>query len=267
MNPTEPQWVEEDCFELGGHHFRVARDFKTMFGPEPDRELLLAKSPVMIDLYQELAAAGRCDHLVEIGIFRGGSTAFLHTLFQPAKLVAVDIKERPSASLDAFRADLRNPDSLSCHFEVDQADTRRLQDILDREFSGAALDLVIDDASHLLEETRVSFNLLFPRLRPGGIYVVEDWPWAHHGEDGSELGLTIGELFPHLRGKPALSSLVIEAMLACGSGSQLIEKVVVNRQCALIYRGTGPAPEEAFDIHRAYRLSESCPVTLREGPA
>jgi hypothetical protein len=36
---------------------------------------------------------------------------------------------------------------------------------------------VIDDGSHLLEETTRSFGTLFPRLRPGGLYVLEDWNW------------------------------------------------------------------------------------------
>jgi predicted methyltransferase len=35
------------------------------------------------------------------------------------------------------------------------------------------LDLVVDDTSHL-GPTRASFNTLFPRLRPGGVYVIED---------------------------------------------------------------------------------------------
>ena len=41
------------------------------------------------------------------------------------------------------------------------------------------LDLVVDDASHTYEETRASFEFLFPLLSPGGVYVIEDWSWAH----------------------------------------------------------------------------------------
>ena len=45
------------------------------------------------------------------------------------------------------------------------------------------LDLVIDDASHLLPETTASFNVLFPRLRAGGLFVIEDWSWQHYRDD------------------------------------------------------------------------------------
>jgi hypothetical protein len=39
------------------------------------------------------------------------------------------------------------------------------------------VDLVIDDASHLYPFTKGSFETLFPRLRPGGLYIIEDWSW------------------------------------------------------------------------------------------
>ena len=37
---------------------------------------------------------------------------------------------------------------------------------------------MIDDASHMYEHTKVSFETLFPLLRPGGQYIIEDWSWA-----------------------------------------------------------------------------------------
>ena len=41
------------------------------------------------------------------------------------------------------------------------------------------IDLVVDDASHLYEQTKATFAMLFPLVRPGGNYVIEDWSWAH----------------------------------------------------------------------------------------
>lgn len=48
-------------------------------------------------------------------------------------------------------------------------------------------DVIIDDASHLSSKTIESFRLLWPHLKPGGWYVVEDTHMAYHdhyyGED------------------------------------------------------------------------------------
>ena len=70
-------------------------------------------------------------------------------------------------------------DVVRVYDDVDQADRGRLAEIVDEEFGDEPLDFVLDDCSHLYEPTRASFNELFPRLRPGGIYTIEDWRWAH----------------------------------------------------------------------------------------
>lgn len=43
------------------------------------------------------------------------------------------------------------------------------------------IDLLIDDGSHIGDHIHVSFESLFPKVRPGGLYVIEDlhtsyWP-------------------------------------------------------------------------------------------
>jgi hypothetical protein len=43
------------------------------------------------------------------------------------------------------------------------------------EFGQDPLDLVIDDASHLYGPSLATFETLFPALREGGLYVLEDW--------------------------------------------------------------------------------------------
>lgn len=48
-------------------------------------------------------------------------------------------------------------------------------------------EIIIDDASHMNVLTIMSFKHLFPWVKPGGIYVIEDiessW-WTEHGFDG-----------------------------------------------------------------------------------
>ena len=84
------------------------------------------------------------------------------------------------------------------------------EDIVQHEFCGSPLDLVIDDASHLYEPTKASFETLFPMLRPGGIYIIEDWGWAHCKEFQSPD-------HPYFGGKLALTTLIFELVEATAS--------------------------------------------------
>lgn len=49
-----------------------------------------------------------------------------------------------------------------------------------RKFAPDGCDLIVDDASHLGHLTMDTFASLWPLVRPGGFYVVEDWadPWV-----------------------------------------------------------------------------------------
>lgn len=53
------------------------------------------------------------------------------------------------------------------------ADLRRLV----AQLSGAALDVVIDDGSHVPSHQQVSLTHLFDSVAPGGVYVIEDLSW------------------------------------------------------------------------------------------
>lgn len=59
-------------------------------------------------------------------------------------------------------------------------------------------DIVIDDGSHVSELTRASFDVLFPYVRPGGCYVIEDvqtsyWPiFGGNGRDLDDPATTVG---------------------------------------------------------------------------
>ena len=53
------------------------------------------------------------------------------------------------------------------------------------------LDIIIDDGSHLNEHVIRTFEILFPLLEMGGIYVIEDVQtsyWPDHGGDSDDLG-------------------------------------------------------------------------------
>jgi hypothetical protein len=106
----------------------------------------------------------------------------------------------------------------------------------------------VDDASHLYEQTKASFNLLFPRLSNEGVYVIEDWGWAHWpGKDWQQSNNA------YFHGKPALTHLLLESVMACASNYEmLVKEVRVTGSAAYIIRGSGSYPQKDFDISKEY---------------
>ena len=93
-----------------------------------------------------------------------------------------ELQARSNAALDAFLQDHDLSDSVRTEYGIDQSDVRRVATVVDEHFGLHDLDLVVDDASHLQLPTAASFDVLFPRLRPGGVYVLEDWSTGHTWE-------------------------------------------------------------------------------------
>ena len=68
-------------------------------------------------------------------------------------------------------------------FVGDQGDPVFLNRVLDEI---GPLDVIIDDGSHRVEHQRASLLVLFPGLRPGGLYVLEDLFTAFFAPFGGE---------------------------------------------------------------------------------
>ena len=103
--------------------------------------------------------------ILEIGVYEGESTKALSRCFPSALIVALDLNLR-----DIDFTGYENVHYLQC----DQTDSAKLQSICEDNFPDG-LDLVIDDASHIGHLSKVTFNCVFPHLRSGGLYIIEDW--------------------------------------------------------------------------------------------
>lgn len=147
-----------------------------------DNCFLFHKTKPLVDQYEKFWSSRPQFHpqnLMELGIWDGGSIAFWFEYFQPARHVGVDLQKRSDSNyFRRYIAERRLEARIKTHWSTNQTDGQKLRAIVDKEF-GSSLDLVIDDASHLYEPTKQSFETLFPFLRPGGLYVIEDWAWAH----------------------------------------------------------------------------------------
>ena len=240
------RWLGDGELEVDGQRYAVTANVPEMHALESTSDrLVLAKNRAMVEhIYQGLAA-GPVDHVVELGIFKGGSTAFLLQVLRPRKLVAIDVQPEPVGPLEAFVADRGLDDVVSLHWGVDQADRARLSAIVEEEFGGEQLDLVIDDASHQYDMARASVEVLLPRLRPGGRYVVEDWAWAHFDE---EIFNGPDALWAD---RPGLSNLIVEMMLVIGSYPDILSEAHLDHHSSEFVRGPREL-SEPVDLSRLY---------------
>jgi predicted O-methyltransferase YrrM len=172
------EWQDKAIFSLRGVLFRSI-NFTTPLDMVTLPELPVFKPRWMIERYAKLFAELKPRNIFELGIKWGGGSAFLQLLADADKLVSIDITPTSAPALDQFIREHGLEARLKPFYGVDQSDRQRLRELVATEFGDAEMDFILDDASHFLDESRASFNTLFPLLRKGGVYVIEDWPWAH----------------------------------------------------------------------------------------
>ncbi len=200
------------------------------------------KGKGLVDMY-ERSLARRPEfmphNVMELGIWDGGSIAFWFEWFRPDKHVALDIKTRTDSGYFEQYVDSRNLiDRISTYWNTSQADVAALRQIVEHEFTGP-LDLVIDDASHLYGPSKTSFETLFPLLRPGGLYLFEDWSWGHWPEYQRAEHAWANENPP--------TSLVFDLIECCGTRNSPIRSVEVQPGFVIIERNH-QAPSSLADF-------------------
>jgi hypothetical protein len=235
-------WVDEQScltprgtkFVSLGHEGSFERSLAGVVGVDssPERFLVL-KTREGIDRYVEFTRTLSPQRVVELGIFRGGSTALLMELIQPEMLVAIECEPEPVGALETYLTRSGFRERCHTYYGVDQADRDDVRRLVDASFGSSSLDLVIDDASHLGPQTQASFETLFPRLRPGGVYVIEDWSWHLQGLD--------------LPGE-SMEAFVSRLFAAAGRGPSLIAGIELVWDVIFVRRGTAPVDARSFDL-------------------
>ena len=119
--------------------------------------------------------------LLELGVLKGGSLLLWRDYFPFGTIVGIDIK---------LPKDFKNSERIHL-FEGGQTDLNFLTDVAQKT-APDGFDIIIDDASHIGELTKASFWHLFDNhLRPGGLYVIEDWGTGYWDDwpDGKSVNL------------------------------------------------------------------------------
>jgi len=103
--------------------------------------------------------------LLEIGVREGGSLQLWRDYFQLGVIIGIDIK-LPEDFVPGERIQI---------FRGSQSDKRFLSEVANKT-APEGFDIIIDDASHIGTLTKTAFWHLFDNhLKPGGLYVIEDW--------------------------------------------------------------------------------------------
>lgn len=189
--------------------------------PSTAEEFTIVKTPEYLNHYIRLSNGFHPRTIFELGIFQGGGFVFFDKLFEPEAISAVDISDNPVSALVDYTSKVPG---RHAHFGTDQTDSKKLLNIVHEELGGT-VDLIIDDASHLYEQTKSSFDILFPHLAPGGYYVIEDWAWAHRP-------LYQGPSAP-CSTKKALTNLIFELTQLLASTGLVTELSITRPMCII----------------------------------
>lgn len=227
-------WVTDDLIDYGDVQIELCLPPVLQQRRTVGNRFVLGKNRRLVEAHLAQLGGRPVERIVDVGVLQGGSVVLYHKLFSPKKLIGIELSPIRLPSLDAYAARQRDGSIFVAH-GVNQADGPALDRICAAELGGQALDLVVDDASHFNAETRATFRALFPRLRPGGLYVIEDWGWAHWPGDlwQKERG------GPYFHRKEPLTNLLIELVALCASSPLVTPRISV--ESAQIYVERGPA--------------------------
>lgn len=237
------QW-KSDGFQFGEFEFVPVID-ETIGSVRVDYpRFILMKDAANVAAYAANLSE-KFSSVLELGIMKGGSCAFFEALLKPDLHLAIDVNRFDGDGLKELSEYVaKKGRRLLADYQTSQADIPRILDLW-QGLSGRrdGFDLIVDDASHSYALSKDSFNGLFPLLRPGGVYVIEDWGWAHwrgpwqdpaHSEFGN----------------PSLSNLVVQAAFSITGGSGMVESANITPNAVFIVRGTSPAA--SFDVAASY---------------
>jgi hypothetical protein len=128
------------------------------------RGRLIHKQTHYLEIYERYFSPfrGGAVRMLEIGVFKGGSLDLWRKYFGPeATVFGVDVDPECAAFAEP-------PNQVRIGSQDDSAFLRSVVAEMGRPH------IVLDDGSHLGRHQRRSFEVLFPLLEEGGLYVIED---------------------------------------------------------------------------------------------
>jgi hypothetical protein len=129
------------------------------------------------DIYETHFARfrGKAPVMVEIGVMGGGSLKMWKEYFgEGSRIVGVDINP-----------DCKAHESEGIEVFIGSQDDPALIDAIFAKYPH--VDLVLDDGSHMMRHMIATFDLMYDRVQPKGVYMVEDTHTCYWSEYGGGL--------------------------------------------------------------------------------
>lgn len=234
------QFAENDPnrFHVDGEHFVIDISAGANRRKSDAAAFTIVKTRRFLDIYAAAAEGRQGKRFLELGIFEGGSLVLFDKLFRPSKMVGIDLKKTSVNALDDYVA--KSGGRVKAYYGTSQDDSAAMEKIVATDFGGE-LDIVVDDASHLYEQTKASFQLLFPRLSAGGIYIIEDWSWSFQAPYQNPRH--------EWHARTAMATLLVE-LVADMAISPAIANIQIYKELAIVTKGQTKAAKVAFgDAH------------------
>jgi len=138
------------------------------------------KAPVLTEVYSTFMDSHRDKpiRILEVGVFFGASLKMWHEYFPNGSVYGIDTFEGNQGNghhfenSDAFLSEV----SAYPRMVVNPCDQSKREDLeafastIDEPF-----DFIIDDGSHLMKDQQQTLGVLWPLVRSGGIYFIEDY--------------------------------------------------------------------------------------------
>jgi len=121
---------------------------------------------------------GQDIRFLEVGVYEGESTKVFSRYFEAGAIIGIDLQIR-----DIDFSGFNNVTYL----KANQTNGDALGDIASN-YAPDGFDIILDDASHVGYFSLLTFLHLFAHLKPGGLYIVEDWGtgyWSTWPDGGS----------------------------------------------------------------------------------
>lgn len=224
-------------FSVDGVPFRLSPAGSLSTVKNDETTVFLVKTRDFIRRELEFLTPLAPRRVLEFGVYQGGSAAFWSFVLPLERYVGIDIKPEPS--MPAAVTNHPRWSTVRLYGNTSQSDRPAVEAIIDREFGGEPLDVVMDDASHQYELTKTAFEIAFPRLREGGLYLIEDWGWAHQPRFNEPDHPWVSH--------PSLANLIFRIVLLAGNREDVVADVTVVRNFVAVRRGTAPLPSD-FDL-------------------